>query len=238
MRSDSRVRTVPCPVSYANSTLSSFNCLIHRTYQADTIGHQWPLEWDLQVLSTRIELPMLPWIYGLSSEVTMTQSTAETPPPKPKQTPSRSAKKWGKEAWEVGHTSVPTILFQAQHRLGLDSVHLCILLQLADFWWDSGRKPFPTVALLSQRIGLCVRHVRRVLKALEEAGFITRIERRAPGRGKISNEYDLSGLVSKLSGLAPEFQKVKDDARARRAELIQPAWARAKPSIQGASPPG
>ena len=167
-----------------------------------------------------------------------TQSSVVIPLPKSKQASDKSVRKWGKASWEIGHTSVPTTLFQAQHRLGLDCAHLCVLLQLADFWWDPGRRPYPAVAVLSQRIGLGVRHIRRVLKALEDAGFIKRIERRAPGRGKISNEYDLSGLVAKLAELAPEFQKAKDDARARRAELVLPAWARPNRSTQGASPSG
>ena len=33
-----------------------------------------------------------------------------------------------------------------------------------------------------------------------------RHERRGANRGKVSNEYDLSGLVKRLKELAPEFQ--------------------------------
>lgn len=119
---------------------------------------------------------------------------------------------------------MPTILFQAQHGLGLNSVQLCVLLQLTDFWWDQARRPYPSKKVLSEHIGLGERHIQRTIAELESAGFVRRIERTAPGKGKVSNEYDVSGLARKLGALAPEFQKVRDEAKSRRAALKRPSW--------------
>jgi hypothetical protein len=62
----------------------------------------------------------------------------------------------------------------------------------------------------------------RYIAELEDAGFVTRIERRAPHRGKISNEYDLSGLVSRLRALEPEFREVEEKVKAQRSAVARP----------------
>ena len=75
---------------------------------------------------------------------------------------------------------------------------------------------------LGNRLKLGPRQVRRYIAELEEAGFVTRIERRAPHRGKISNEYDLSGLVSRLKALEPEFREVEEQVKAQRRAVARP----------------
>lgn len=149
--------------------------------------------------------------------------------PRPAKKPSAKAvAKWGEEVWALGFNSIPAIVFHAQRRLGLSCNHMCVLLQLADFWWDASRKPFPSKEELSRRIGLSERQVQRVIAALETKGYVKRIERRLPRRGKTSNEYDLSGFVAKLTELAPEFKKAREDAKNRREELATPLGLRRK----------
>lgn len=121
-----------------------------------------------------------------------------------------SEKKWGKAVMKLGFSILPSLIFQAQRRLGLNPTQLCVLVQLADYWWAQERKPYPSKARLSQRLGLSPRQIQRHIADLEKAGFVTRIERRAAHRGKLSNEYDLSGLVERLKKLEPEFRKVKE----------------------------
>lgn len=133
-----------------------------------------------------------------------------------------SAEKWGDKVIDLGFCILPSLLLRAQRRLRLSPTQLAVLIQLADFWWDAGRKPFPKKADLAQRLGLSERQVQRYIAELEEAGFVKRIERRASHRGKISNEYDLQGLVDKLAKLEPEFREVADDARAARKAVVQP----------------
>ena len=50
------------------------------------------------------------------------------------------------------------------------------------------------------------RQLQRHIAELERAGLVRRIERRAPNKGKLSNEYDLSGLVTRLAAIEPEFR--------------------------------
>ncbi len=143
--------------------------------------------------------------------------------PRPSRKTSQKAEaKWGKDVWELGFNSIPAILFHGQQRLGLSCNHMCVLMQLADFWWDAARKPFPSKEELSNRIGLSERQVQRIIADLETKGYVQRIERRLPKRGKTSNEYDLTGLVRALAKIAPEFKKARDEARARRQELAKP----------------
>lgn len=137
-----------------------------------------------------------------------------------------SADKWGAKVIALGFCMLPSLLLRAQRRLRLSPTQLAVLIQLADFWWDAGRKPFPKKADLAQRLGLSERQVQRYIAELEEAGFVRRIERRAMHRGKISNEYDLQGLVDKLAEIEPDFREAAEGARAARAAAARPGIRR------------
>lgn len=160
----------------------------------------------------------------------MTEITHTTVAPEGEALPSKrkasrgSADKWGRQVMELGFCIVPSLLFRAQRRLGLSPTQLAVLLQLADFWWDAARKPYPKKTDLADRLNLSDRQVQRHIADLEAAGFVRRIERRASHRGKISNEYDLSGLVEKLQALEPEFRAVAEDNRARKKAVARPGF--------------
>jgi DNA-binding transcriptional ArsR family regulator len=124
-----------------------------------------------------------------------------------------SDKKWGKQVMKLGFCIVPSVLLRAQQRLGLNPTQLAVLLQLADYWWSQDRKPYPSKQGLSDRLGLSPRQIQRHIAQLEAAGLVKRIERRAAHRGKLSNEYDLSGLVERLKKLAPEIEKANEIKR-------------------------
>jgi hypothetical protein len=131
------------------------------------------------------------------------------------QTASRtSEKKWGVAVMKLGFTILPSLVFRAQRRLGLNPTQFAVLLQISDYWWEPGRKPFPSKATLAERLGLSPRQVQRYIAELETAGLLKRIERRAAHRGKLSNEYDLSGLVERLKLLEPEVRKANEAQRA------------------------
>lgn len=121
-----------------------------------------------------------------------------------------SDKKWGKNVMKLGFCMIPSLLLRAQQRLGLNPTQLAVLLQLADFWWEAERKPYPSKQTLSERLGIGTRQIQRHLADLEKAGLIQRIERRSVNEGKLSNEYDLSGLVNKLKKLAPEIEEANE----------------------------
>ncbi len=124
-----------------------------------------------------------------------------------------SDKKWGKEVMKQGFCIVPSILLRAQRRLGLNPTQLAVLLQLCDYWWDPARKPYPSKETIGERLGLSARQVQRYMAALEAAELLTRNERYAKNGGRLSNEYDLSGLVEKLKKIAPDFEEAKQVKR-------------------------
>lgn len=151
-----------------------------------------------------------------------TRSKIDKPQAKAGKGGAASADKWGSKVIALGFCILPSLLLRAQRRLLLSPTQLAVLIQLADFWWDAGRKPFPKKADLALRLGLSERQVQRYIAELEEAGFVRRIERRASHRGKISNEYDLQGLVDKLAEIEPDFREAAEEARAVRDAAARP----------------
>lgn len=132
----------------------------------------------------------------------------------PQTSPDKASdKKWGKSVMQQGYCVIPSILLRAQQRLGLNPTQLAVLLQLCDYWWDHGRKPYPSKETIAQRLGLGARQVQRYMAELETAGLLKRNERYAVNGGRLSNEYDLSGLVEKLKKIAPEFEEAKEASR-------------------------
>lgn len=142
----------------------------------------------------------------MTTTAAATESDDEAPVLKAARSSARIADaKWGATVMKAGFCLIPSILLRCQQRIGLNPTQLAVLLQLADFWWSAERKPYPSKQLLSERLGISPRQVQRYIAELEEAGLIQRIYRHAEHKGKLSNEYDLSGLVERLKKLAPEI---------------------------------
>lgn len=157
--------------------------------------------------------------------------SAEIVPLSPKKVVTQaSEKKWGRAVMKLGFSIIPSLLLRAQQRLGLSPTQLAVLLQLADYWWDSERKPYPSKKALSERLRLSPRQVQRYIADLEAAGLVQRIERRAPHKGKLSNFYDLSGLVDRLKALEPEFREVQTETRAMKQQVARPGGLRRSPA--------
>jgi DNA-binding HxlR family transcriptional regulator len=146
---------------------------------------------------------------------------------KPKSdTRKASEKKYGKPVMDVGFCIVPSLLMQAQARLGINPVQFNIIMHLADIWWDAEHRPWPKKQLLAERMNMSERQIQRHIAELEAGGLIRRIERTRPGRGKTSNEYDLSGLVKRLQELEPEFAAIKQENQKRRRNIALPQHRR------------
>ena len=128
------------------------------------------------------------------------------------------------------------MLLRAQNRLGLNPTQLTVLMQLCDFWWERDRKPYPSKAVLAERLDLSPRQVQRHIADLETAGLVKRVERRATHGGKLANMYDLDGLVERLKRLEPEFREVDEAAKTARRAVSKRGYRRnrtggaAKPS--------
>ena len=150
------------------------------------------------------------------------QKEARLPRPK-KQSPSEQ--KWSKAVMDLGFCIVPSLLLRAQRRLGLSPTQLAVLLQLCDHWWDVERRPYPGKKLLAERLGMSPRQLQRHVADLEQAGFVKRIERYGTHGGKLSNTYDLSGLVERLKHLEPEFRAVEEKVKAERSKVTKRGYS-------------
>jgi predicted transcriptional regulator len=160
----------------------------------------------------------------MSEDITTDDDEVTPQPTGRAKTTRQSEEKWGAEVMALGFCVLPSLLLRAQARLGLNPTQLAVLLQLADFWWSPERKPFPKKADLAARLRLSERQVQRHIADLEKGGFVQRIERTYGRRGKISNEYDLSGLVEKLKVLEPQFREVAEEAKARKKAVSTPGY--------------
>lgn len=145
-------------------------------------------------------------------------------PAKKKATEKASEQKWGKNVMEHGFSIIPSLIFKAQARLGLTGMQLAIVLQLGDHWWEADRNPYPSKKTVAERLGIDSRTLQRHIAALEKAGYVKRIERLSKLKGKLSNEYDLSGLVKRLKEIEPDFREAREQKKqaARKGGLKAP----------------
>ncbi|MCY3995680.1 MAG: helix-turn-helix domain-containing protein [Rhodobacter sp.] len=91
-----------------------------------------------------------------------------------------SERKWGiRGGITLGFRVVPSLLLRTQNCLGLNPTQFAVLMQVRDFWWERGLKPYPGKAVLAERLDLSARQVRRDIADLETAGLFKHFERRA-----------------------------------------------------------
>ena len=100
-----------------------------------------------------------------------------------------------------------------------------MLIQLISHRWTPENDPHPSKDRIATRIGRDRRTVQRLLTALEKKGFLSRVKRTKVHKGQDTNGYDLSGLMGKLNALSPEFKKVLEQERIRRAAVEKPKKA-------------
>jgi hypothetical protein len=112
---------------------------------------------------------------------------------------------WGKAVYKHGYAGIPSILIQAQQRLGINSMQMNIIVQLLDYWFEPTRKPFPMKKELATRIGVTEKTIQNNIRALEQAGLIQRQMRKTAAGDWNSNIYHLDGLIAKVQALEPEF---------------------------------
>jgi predicted transcriptional regulator len=154
----------------------------------------------------------------MASGASTTSKSAKVVPIKSAVDQKESERKWGVAVMKLGYCILPSILLQAQARLLITPQQMMVLLQLVEHWWKADNKVYPSKETLADRIGLSAKQVQRPIKALEEKKLVKRIPRTLKGRGKTSNEYDLSGLVKKLKEIEPDLTK----ARKLKSEAAKP----------------
>ncbi len=77
----------------------------------------------------------------------------------------------------AGWTALPSLILDKQPALGIDSVDLNILLQLAKYWWRKDDLPYPSKETLGELIGVTASTIRKHIKRMEQEGLIHRIPR-------------------------------------------------------------
>lgn len=162
------------------------------------------------------------------------KSSAEVIPLRPLKATKASERKWGKPVMALGFCVVPSLLLRAQRRLNLTPTKLALLMHLADYWWDVERKPYPSKKTLGERLGLGERQIQRHIAELEKAKLVRRIERTAAHRGKLTNEYDLSGLVARLKEIEPDFRAVEEEIKKKRRAVTRPGLRTREPASEKA----
>lgn len=133
---------------------------------------------------------------------------------------------WGKAVLKHGYTAIPSILIQAQSRLGISPLQLNILIQLLDYWHEPERKPFPTKDQLAKRISVTAKTIQINIRALEKAGLVRREGRRTASGDWNSNIYHLDGLVDRIRAVEPDFAKAKEEAREAKQRAETPVGKR------------
>ncbi len=162
------------------------------------------------------------------AEPTKSETTRAKQPQK-----SSTERIFGSKVVSHGYTGVPNILLRAQKCLGITPTQFNILVQLLGYWIDPANPPFPSKRDLAQRMGITEQTLRINIKALEEAGFVTRVQRITAAGDYGSNTYRLDGLVQKLRDLVPDFDQERREREAARDLTEKPnarANARAKRS--------
>lgn len=127
---------------------------------------------------------------------------------------------WGKAVIRHGYTGIPTILLQAQSRLGVSPLQMNIIVQLLGYWRDPDRRPFPSKKELAKRLNVTDKTIQNNMRQLEQAGLVRRELRKTASGDWNSNIYHLDGLVERIQKIEPDFQKAKEERilAKRRAE--------------------
>lgn len=139
---------------------------------------------------------------------------------------SSTEKIWGKSVYSHGYAGIPSIIIQAQQRLGINSTQMNIIIQLLDYWHEPTRKPFPTKRELANRIGVTEKTIQNNVRELEKAQLIQREMRKTAAGDWNSNIYHLDGLVAKVQALEPEFAAEKKKRKEAKAALETPVGRR------------
>lgn len=119
-------------------------------------------------------------------------------------TEQKVADKWTKPVADAGWTSFPNVIFERQQALQLTPLDINILLHLAGNWWSPGNNPFRTKKSLALAIGVHPRTIQKRIEEMERWGYIKRIYRKSAEGDNLPNEFDLSGLIEKITPFAQE----------------------------------
>ena len=131
---------------------------------------------------------------------------------------------------DAGWTALPSIILDKQHALGIDSLDLNILLQLAKHWWKRDGLPYPAKDTIAQVIGVDSSTIRKRIARMEREGLIQRLERYDKKGGQQSNHYSFDGLIKKMVPHAEEAIALKAKHRDETETFLKRKKATNAPS--------
>lgn len=159
----------------------------------------------------------------------MTDTTKiEELPPKAATKEKESRRKWGNDLITAGYTILPSTLITRQKALGLEPIHINILLVLLTYWWTAETLPYPSKKTMAEIINVDESTIRRRIAEMEKCGFITRVQRRVDNDRNQTNIYDFAGLIAALQPFAREEIQAKEANQAAKASRV----ARKKPVLK------
>jgi predicted transcriptional regulator len=139
---------------------------------------------------------------------------------------SSTEKIWGKAVRSYGYAGIPSILIQAQRRVGVTPLQMNILVQLLDYLYDPTRHPFPRKSEIAERMGVTPKTIQINIRAMEKAGLVKREIRRKAAGDYDSNVYHLDGLIARVQALEPEFRALKEERQRARRRVEMPKGRR------------
>ena len=101
-----------------------------------------------------------------------------------------------------------------------------MIIQIAKFWWEKGKAPYPSVQRLADNIGVTPRSIQRNLASLEKKGYIEKKARYHASGGQTSNGYTYEGLIKKCKEMVAEddaAKKLQEQAQRKRKATRHPA---------------
>ena len=138
---------------------------------------------------------------------------------------NRLADRWTKNLIKGGWTGIPNVILERQRTLRLSPIQINLIMQIAKFWWEKEKAPFPSVKLLAKTIDVTPRTIQRHLAELEELGYIEKQTRYLSSGGRNSNAYTFNGLIEKCTKLVEEEEaenKAQEQAKKKRHAIRQP----------------
>ena len=108
---------------------------------------------------------------------------------------SRVAERYG-DAGRAGWSPVPDVLLFNQHKLGIGSEDLNVLLNLLAHYYSPGAMPFVRPNVIAKRMGVSTRSVQRSITRLRKKNLIAKAQ--GPKRQVV---HDLRPLLDRLEPL-------------------------------------
>lgn len=112
---------------------------------------------------------------------------------------SRVADRYG-DAGNAGWSPIPDVLLFNQHRLGIQSDDLVVLLNLMAHYYVKDEMPFTRPTTIAKRSGVSQRSVQRSIARLLKLGVIEKGKHKTNGH----ITYDLAPLIKRLQPLGRE----------------------------------